>query len=54
MLATCMIDLTRVIDHGRIHFDNVEDEAAFMGLLSCCLQQLFDGEDIKVDLMTRQ
>ena len=22
----------------------------FSGLLACCLQQLFDGEEIKVDL----
>ena len=33
VLSTCIIDLAGAIDHERIHFDNIEDEALFMGLL---------------------
>ena len=54
VLSTCVIDLAGAIDHDRIHFDNIEDEALFMGLLACCLQQIFDGKAIKVDEMTVQ
>ena len=54
ILSTCVIDLAVAIDHDRIHFDDVEDEALFMGLLACCLQQIFDGKEIKVDEMTVQ
>ena len=54
MLSTLLVDLTIALDHDRIHFDDVEDEALFNGLLACCLQQIFDGKEVKVDLMTRQ
>ena len=54
MLSTLLVDLTIALDHDRIHFDNIEDEALFHDLLACCLQQIFDGEELKVDLMTRQ
>ena len=54
VLSTCVIDLAGAIDHDRIHFDNIEDEALFHGLLACCLQQILGGVEIKVDEMTVQ
>jgi len=54
MLCTLLVDLTIALDHDRIHFDNIEDEALFHGLLACCLQQILGGVEIKVDEMTMQ
>ena len=46
--------LFAVLSDRENRFDDVEDEALFMGLLACCLQQIFDGKEIKVDEMTVQ
>lgn len=43
-LSTCLLELCKAMDAGRIHFDKDEDSAIFHGLLSVNLAQFFDGK----------
>jgi hypothetical protein len=43
MLATCGADVVRALDAGRIRFDNVEDKAAFYGLLTVTTDYVMGG-----------
>ena len=52
-ISTCLLELCRAMDAGRIHFDKDEDSAMFHGLLSVNLAQFFDGK-VKAKAMTKQ
>lgn len=41
VLSTSVIDLAVAMDNRRIRFDRPEDESAFIGLLTCSVQQFF-------------
>jgi disulfide oxidoreductase YuzD len=43
MLATCGADVINALDNGRIHFDKMEDKAAFYGLLTVTTDYVMDG-----------
>lgn len=44
MLATCGADVISALDNGRIHFDKMEDKAAFYGLLTVTTDYVMDGK----------
>lgn len=52
-LSTCVLDICRAMDAGRIHFDKAEDSAVFHGLMAINLAQFFDGK-VKAEVMTKQ
>lgn len=41
--ATCGAELINALDNGRIHFDNMEDKAAFYGLLAVTTDYVMAG-----------
>ncbi len=43
MLATCGADVINALDNGRIHFDKMEDKAAFYGLLTVTTDYVMNG-----------
>jgi len=51
VLSTSVIDLAVAMDNRRIRFDRPEDEAAFLGLLTCSVQQIFDGGEVVVSAL---
>lgn len=52
-ISTCLLDVCRAMDAGRIHFDKDEDSAVFHGLMAINLAQFFDGK-VRAETVTRQ